>query len=104
MGLDLNIIKHIGIKDNGYLNTVSPEIEDWDSTRYSIRYEISRNIELETLSSGKELDWEEYYRPLNFDKKAFKWTETLNGGDRAYVERLLKILQENPDYWLEYNY
>jgi len=103
MGLDLNIIKHIGTKNNGYLNTVSPEIENWYSTRYSIRHEISKNIELETLSSGKEFDWEEYYRPSNFNE-AFKWTETLNEGNRNYVEGILKILQENPDYWLEYSY
>jgi hypothetical protein len=105
MGLDITIIEYLGKKKDGYLKTRTP-IEDlpYSSDRIVIRKHIIGNVDLDTLSSDKYYDYEEYYRPSDF-KKAYEWCESLDKEpDRVYIRDLLKSLQMNDNYYLDYGY
>ncbi len=103
MGLDITLTEYFGINEKGYLVMETPDEEDWDSSRVSIRHKISANIDFDTLSSGKKYDIEEYYRPSNFEE-AYKWAETLEDGEKEYIKNILEILQKNNNYYLNYGY
>jgi len=105
MGLDIIIVEHKGYKDNGDLIIETPK-EDlpYSTDRYSIRKEISKNVDFKVLNSGKYYDPEEYYRPTDF-KKAYEWVDSIEDeGNKDYLIKLFKSLEMNPKYYLEYNY
>lgn len=103
MGLDLGIIEFLGKNEKGYLKTKVAREDEWDSTRYAIRHEISKNIQMQVLNSGKYYDMEEYYRPIDFDK-AYEWANSLEDNDKEYIINILNILLKNDNYYLEYCY
>lgn len=103
MGLDISIIEYKGKDNKGYLITKSADLDNWDDTRMTIRKEILKNVEFESLSSGIYYDLEECYRITNFPK-AHEWAETLEEKDKKYIKNILEILQSNDNYYLEYGY
>jgi len=105
MGLQLLIVEYKGKHKDGYLITTLPE-EDLPFSKESfvIRRSISKNVDFKVLESGIYGDHAEYYRPSNFEE-AYKWRDSLeNEGDREYITNLLKSLEMNDNYYLEYNY
>jgi len=101
MGLDIGIIEHKGFNDKGYLITESPAIKNWNSDRVYIMKHFLKNMTYDVLKANVEWDFEEYYRPNNFEE-AYKYMETLNEADKEYVKNILEILQTNDNYYLEY--
>lgn len=104
MGLDITITEYKGIDEKGYLIMKSPDEElPYTTDRLSIRHALSENINFKTLKCNDYYNWEEYYRPNNFDE-AYEWCNTLEGGEKDYVKKLLDSLNMNDNYWLEYGY
>jgi hypothetical protein len=104
MGLDITIREYKGVDEKGYLIMQTPaEDLPYTTDRVVIRHELSKNIEFGVLKCDDYYNWEEYYRPKNFDE-AYKWCNTLKDGEYEYVKNLLDSLAMNENYWLEYGY
>lgn len=104
MGLDITIREHKGTDEKGFLIMKTPSEElPYSTDRLVIRHELSKNIDFEVLKCNDYYSWEEYYRPKDFDE-AFKWCDTLKGGEYNYVKALLDSLKMDDNYWLEYGY
>jgi hypothetical protein len=104
MGLDINLVRYNGKDEDGYMNTVSVGEEyDWDDTRYVVRRKILKEIKLKEVTGGRWNDVESISRPEDFNQ-AFKWAETLEGKEREYIEKILRILQSDSDLYLEFLY
>jgi hypothetical protein len=103
MGLDITLREYKGFNDNGYLYMVSVDEPTWNQDRVAIRKEINSNIKFTVLNSGKDLDWEEYYRPSDF-KQAYEWSKTLSNSDRDYISNMLDILKKNDNYYLDFGH
>ena len=104
MGLDITIREYKGIDEKGFLKMITPEEDlQYTTDRVAIRHELDKHIKFKILNCNDYYNWEEYYRPENFEE-AYKWCNTLKDGDKNYVEKLLDSLSMNDNYWLEYGY
>jgi len=105
MGLDITIREYKGNDEKGFLIMESPKEElPYTTDRVVIRKELSTHIKFKVLKDNNYYNWEEYYRPENFEE-AYKWCESLEQEmDKDYVKKLLDSLAMNENYWLEYGY
>jgi hypothetical protein len=68
-----------------------------------VRHKLSEEIKFKEVTGGRWNDVESISRPEDFNQ-AFKWAETLEGKEREYIEKILRILQSDSDLYLEFLY
>ena len=107
MGLDITIVKHLGMTSRGYLDigSISEEhANGYSSDRMAIRHKISENVRFKVLESGKPMDPSAYYRPEDFNE-VYAWISGLElEKDRDYLTGLFQTLEKDDNYWLDYGY
>ena len=102
--MDINLVRYLGRDKNNRMITEDVEDEfNWDDTRYTIRHRFNNEIEFMSLDNNTYGDFECISRPKDF-KEAYKWMNTLEGGERDYIETILDILFYNNDLYLEFNW